>query len=404
MKLTRADVAGANVSQDFSRINVSTSDVTSSSQGLNAAESLESSSSDRDPSGNGNSGLPKAATYPFSSPNSANNLRSMSDTRKAKFRKVLDGQIVDLEALRELCWSGIPHDLRPICWQLLLGYLPPNRDRREHILARKRQEYADQVREHFNISPGERGEDDAGALRQVSVDVPRTAPGVAFFHQEPVQRSLERILYIWGIRHPASGYVQGINDLVTPFLTVFLSQHFEGPMEEWQVDSLSEATVTEVEADSYCCLCRLLEGIQDHYTHAQPGIQRMVFSVRELVRRIDEPISQHMETENLEFLQFSFRWVNCLLLREVPFLLSLRLWDTYLAEGPRMKDFLKYVLAAFLLYWSAQLSTMDFQDMVLFLQRLPTNSWTEKEIETILSRAYMWRATFDDAQSHLTEH
>jgi hypothetical protein len=42
--------------------------------------------------------------------------------------------------------------------------------------------------------------------------------------------------------------------------------------------------------------------------------------------------------------------------------------------------------------------------MVLFLQRLPTNSWTEKEIETILSRAYMWRATFDDAQSHLTEH
>lgn len=55
------------------------------------------------------------------------------------------------------------------------------------------------------------------------------------------------------------------------------------------------------------------------------------------------------------------RWVNCLLLREIPFLLSLRLWDTYLAEGARMKEFLKYVLAAFLLYWSAQLSTMDFQ-------------------------------------------
>ena len=33
---------------------------------------------------------------------------------------------------------------------------------------------------------------------------------------------VERILYIWAIRHPASGYVQGINDLVTPFLMVFL--------------------------------------------------------------------------------------------------------------------------------------------------------------------------------------
>lgn len=55
-------------------------------------------------------------------------------------------------------------------------------------------------------------------------------------------------------------------------------------MEDWSVECLSETTITEVEADSYWCLCRLLEGIQDHYTHAQPGIQRMVFSVRELVR------------------------------------------------------------------------------------------------------------------------
>ena len=37
------------------------------------------------------------------------------------------------------------------------------------------------------------------------------------------QESLLRILYIWAIRHPGSGYVQGINDLSTPFLVVFLS-------------------------------------------------------------------------------------------------------------------------------------------------------------------------------------
>jgi hypothetical protein len=38
-------------------------------------------------------------------------------------------------------------------------------------------------------------------------------------------QSLERILYVWAIRHPASGYVQGINDLVTPFFQVFLSAY-----------------------------------------------------------------------------------------------------------------------------------------------------------------------------------
>ncbi len=40
----------------------------------------------------------------------------------------------------------------------------------------------------------------------------------------------------------------------------------------------------EVEADCYWCLCKLVEGIQDHYTYAQPGIQRAVFKIKELVR------------------------------------------------------------------------------------------------------------------------
>ena len=35
---------------------------------------------------------------------------------------------------------------------------------------------------------------------QVIVDVPRTAPGVPFFAQRQLQKSLERILYLWGIR------------------------------------------------------------------------------------------------------------------------------------------------------------------------------------------------------------
>ena len=89
------------------------------------------------------------------------------------------------------------------------------------------------------------------------------------------------------LRHPASGYVQGINDLVTPFLAVFLSPHFDGPVESWGEDcaaELPEETMTGAEADSYWCLCKLLDSIQDHYTHAQPGIQRTVFRLQELVR------------------------------------------------------------------------------------------------------------------------
>jgi hypothetical protein len=52
-------------------------------------------------------------------------------------------------------------------------------------------------------------------------------------------------------RHPASGYVQGINDLVTPFLAVFLSSHCPGPVEAWgEVELPEEVPFLAVKAHS----------------------------------------------------------------------------------------------------------------------------------------------------------
>jgi hypothetical protein len=48
----------------------------------------------------------------------------------------------------------------------------------------------------------------------------------------------------------------------------------------------------DVEADCYWCLSKLLEGIQDHYTYAQPGIQRTVFRVKELIRCAQQRLQQ----------------------------------------------------------------------------------------------------------------
>lgn len=89
------------------------------------------------------------------------------------------------------------------------------------------------------------------------------------------------------IRHPASGYVQGINDLVTPFVVVFLSERFKDNIDKWSYSDLSESEIIDVEADCFWCLSKLLDGMQDHYTFAQPGIQRLVFKLKDVVRRID---------------------------------------------------------------------------------------------------------------------
>ncbi|XP_060216879.1 GTPase-activating protein GYP1 [Lycium barbarum] len=327
--------------------------------------------------------------------------RATDSARLMKFTKELSATTVILEKMRELSWNGVPSYLRPNIWRLLLGYAPPNSDRREGVLRRKRVDYLDCVGQYYDIPDIERTDEEINMLRQIAVDCPRTVPDVSFFQQAQVQKSLERILYIWAIRHPASGYVQGINDLATPFLVVFLSEHAEGSIDNWVMSDLPSEKISDIEADCYWCLSKLLDGMQDHYTFAQPGIQRLVFKLKELVRRIDEPVSTHMEDQGLEFLQFAFRWFNCLLIREIPFHLVTRLWDTYLAEGDALPDFLVYIAASFLLTWSDKLLKLDFQEMVMFLQHLPTHNWSHSELEMVLSRAYMWHAMFNSSPSHL---
>lgn len=38
----------------------------------------------------------------------------------------------------------------------------------------------------------------------------------------------------------------------------------------------------------------------------------------------------------------------------------------------------------------------------LRLQKPPTAGWSEKDVELVLSRAFMWRASFKDATSHFS--
>jgi hypothetical protein len=146
--------------------------------------------------------------------------------RITQFESILNADVVDLSALRKLCWNGIPHQYRPLAWPLLLGYHPSRKERREDTVRRKRHEYQDFIPLHYDLnhpsnfpdSEAEQTSFEGKTWRQIAVDLPRTCPDQPFFHQQPVRKALERILYIWSVRHPASGYVQGMNDLLTPII------------------------------------------------------------------------------------------------------------------------------------------------------------------------------------------
>ncbi|KAB1262082.1 TBC1 domain family member 22B, partial [Camelus dromedarius] len=177
-------------------------------------------------------------------------------TRLEKFRQLLSSHNTDLgeslcylfaDELRKCSWPGVPREVRPVTWRLLScclqGYLPANTERRKLTLQRKREEYFGFIEQYYDSRNEEHHQDtyrqvqsspaaflltNMTSLFQIHIDIPRTNPLIPLFQQplvQEVRKIFERILFIWAIRHPASGYVQGINDLVTPFFVVFLSEY-----------------------------------------------------------------------------------------------------------------------------------------------------------------------------------
>mmetsp|Transcript_6298 Transcript_6298/g.9003 ORF Transcript_6298/g.9003 Transcript_6298/m.9003 type:complete len:483 (-) Transcript_6298:123-1571(-) len=339
--------------------------------------------------------------------------------KETQFDKVMTADVVSMSELRKLAWNGTPSKHRAQAWKFMLGYVPVNKARRDTTLQRKRSEYKEAIRQHYDIDDDIRTSIEQETLRQVLVDVPRTAPEVGLFRDDRIRRCLARLLYIWAMRHPASSYVQGINDIATPLVTVFLSSHVQhlvlqdndndndnsnnNVLDGSVMAEISDDIVEDVEADVYWCLTNLLAGIQDHYTSDQPGVQRMVARLEELVNRIDAKLSEHLKNVGIEFMQFAFKWMNCLLLREFKLKCVMRLWDTYIAEGDGgFEEFHVYVCAAFLCQFSTQLQSMEFDEIFGFLQQMPTDKWTDTDVEMLLSQAFVLSTLFEGSDAHLT--
>jgi hypothetical protein len=263
------------------------------------------------------------------------------------------------EELQKACWKGIPAGFRAQCWKLMADYLPLKSELQAKALEQKRAAYWESVTHHYGATYIEANHE---MLRQILNDLPRMNPLIPIFQSKRVQDIFQRVLYVWAVRHPASGYVQGINDLLTPFFAVFLAEYTATPIDQVDIEALPEDQLRQVEADSYWCMTKLLDRIQENYVFSQPGIQRNVQALEDLVRRIDHGLHAHLARNQIQFIQFAFRWMNNLLMREIPLACTVRLWDTYHAEPFGFSDFHLYVCAAFLLRFSKNITAeKDFQ-------------------------------------------
>ena len=248
-----------------------------------------------------------------------------------KIKEICSQDFISIEELRNICWKGIPSDdplIRAECWKILLGLYPLKKELKVSIIKRKKDEYIDMCNLYSNAlsNPDEvMNEEELKIYRQIQKDNPRTMPESSLFQHEKIQFMLTRVLYIWSLRHPASGYVQGFNDLCIPFFIVYFLEKFPEKnvdtilkLNENEFKKLSEETLTEIETTIYFSLTKLLDRIQTNYTINQPGITLMIKKMELIIEKVDPKLYDYLKKFEIDYVQFCFRWMNCFLIREFP--------------------------------------------------------------------------------------
>jgi hypothetical protein len=328
-----------------------------------------------------------------------------AELRQDRFQELLSVSVVDLDRIREVSWAGIPDTFRANVWRLFLDYEPVNSVIRAATLNHKRSDYFDCVERVFSESQRHLWTNSQRQTEsQILRDLPRTH--LPLLRNDRVQLLFERVLFVWSVRHPASGYVQGMNDLLHPFFFVFLIPYCpDHSIDELinfiDLQFLSEEKLQEIEADCFWCFSKLLDGLQDLYTKDQPGLYKMLDLLANVVDRVDPKLGKWIHGEEIQYQEFAFRWMNCLLVREFPVSLVFRLWDMYLGNHAKIASTHVYVCAAMMVALSPKLAGAPHAEFVMQIQAINPETWKIDDLEMIIAQAYVYEKMFAGAPSHL---
>jgi len=253
-----------------------------------------------------------------------------------------------IEQFRNACWFGIENGLRPMAWKLLLGYLPRNTLWRVQSLINKRRKYLFCLDKYY-YQKCSRTLQEQAILTQIEKDIPRVCHGSLLKHRR-IQLMMTRVLYIWSIHHPEAAYCQGMNEILVPFIHVFVYEylvvHYNYDSSQIKIsmsgaDILTEDQYLEIEVDVSGCFRLFMETIENLYVGDQVGNLVHVNHMQFVVQEEDEELFNHMISEQVHFKDFAFQWFHCMFVREFDIHVITRIWDTYLSIHNGRKMFIE---------------------------------------------------------------
>ncbi|XP_043847634.1 TBC1 domain family member 17 [Dromiciops gliroides] len=222
-----------------------------------------------------------------------------------------DGRLQDVGELKAQIFSGgLCPSLRREAWKFLLGYFSWEGSAEEHKahVRRKTDEYFRMKLQWKSVSPEQERRNSLlhGYRSLIERDVSRTDRSNKFYEGpgNPGLGLLNDILLTYCMYHFDLGYVQGMSDLLSPILFV-----------------------TQNEVDAFWCFCGFMELVHGNFEESQETMKRQLGQLLLLLRVLDPPLCDFLDSQDSGSLCFCFRWLLIWFKREFPFPDVLRLWE-----------------------------------------------------------------------------
>ncbi|CAI0541094.1 unnamed protein product [Linum tenue] len=142
-------------------------------------------------------------------------------------------------------------------------------------------------------------------LHRIVVDVVRTDIHLEFYEDKRNLARMSDILAVYAWIDPATGYCQGMSDLLSPFVVLF-----------------------EDDADAFWCFEMLLRRMRENFQMDGPtGVMKQLQALWHILEVSDREMYGHLSHIGAESLHFAFRMLMVLFRRELSFSETLRMWE-----------------------------------------------------------------------------
>ncbi|XP_065624323.1 uncharacterized protein LOC111996853 isoform X3 [Quercus suber] len=142
-------------------------------------------------------------------------------------------------------------------------------------------------------------------LHRIVVDVVRTDSHLEFYEDTRNLARMSDILAVYAWVDPATGYCQGMSDLLSPFVVLY-----------------------EDNADAFWCFEMLLRRMRENFQMEGPtGVMKQLQSLWHILELTDREMFAHLTHIGAESLHFAFRMLLVLFRRELSFNEALSMWE-----------------------------------------------------------------------------